>query len=94
LFAIAYPPPQTADTWVASAIDLYTDSKYVMNGITQWIAGWKKKNWKTAAKKPVKNVDLWQKLDDLNNVILIVLTTKMHYLKFPYSLFRLFFLMP
>jgi ribonuclease HI len=47
-------------------IDLYTDSKYVMNGITQWIAGWKKKNWKTAAKKPVKNVDLWQKLDDLN----------------------------
>ncbi|CAC9577744.1 Ribonuclease HI (EC 3.1.26.4) [uncultured Gammaproteobacteria bacterium] len=47
-------------------IDLYTDSKYVMNGITQWITGWKKKNWKTAAKKPVKNVDLWQKLDELN----------------------------
>jgi ribonuclease HI len=68
-----------------------------MNGITQWIAGWKKKNWKTAAKKPVKNVDLWQKLDDLNQkhqVSWIVLTTKMHYLKFPYSLFRLFFLMP
>jgi ribonuclease HI len=37
------------------AIDLYTDSKYVMNGITQWIVGWKQKNWKTAAKKPVKN---------------------------------------
>ena len=47
-------------------IDLYTDSKYVMNGITQWIAGWKKKNWKTAAKTPVKNVDLWQKLDEIN----------------------------
>ena len=47
-------------------IDLYTDSKYVMNGITQWIVGWKKKNWKTAAKKPVKNVDLWQTLDELN----------------------------
>lgn len=47
-------------------IDLYTDSKYVMNGITQWIANWKQKNWKTAAKKPVKNADLWQKLDKLN----------------------------
>lgn len=48
------------------AIDLYTDSKYVMQGITQWIVAWKKKNWKTASKKPVKNVDLWQKLDKLN----------------------------
>ncbi|CAC9442515.1 Ribonuclease HI (EC 3.1.26.4) [uncultured Gammaproteobacteria bacterium] len=48
------------------AIDLYTDSKYVMNGITQWIVSWKRKNWKTAAKKPVKNADLWQKLDALN----------------------------
>ncbi|CAB9539118.1 Ribonuclease HI (EC 3.1.26.4) [uncultured Gammaproteobacteria bacterium] len=48
------------------AIDLYTDSKYVMNGITQWIVGWKQKNWKTAAKKPVKNADLWQQLDKLN----------------------------
>ncbi|CAB5498203.1 ribonuclease HI [Bathymodiolus thermophilus thioautotrophic gill symbiont] len=47
-------------------IDLYTDSKYVMNGITQWIVGWKQKNWKTAAKKPVKNADLWQQLDKLN----------------------------
>ena len=46
-------------------INLYTDSKYVMNGITQWIVAWKKKNWKTAAKKPVKNADLWQKLDKL-----------------------------
>ena len=51
---------------VCAYIDLYADSKYAMNGITQWITGWKKKNWKTAAKKPVKNVDLWQKLDELN----------------------------
>jgi ribonuclease HI len=47
-------------------IDLYTDSKYVMNGINEWIKGWKAKGWKTSAKKPVKNVDLWQQLDTLN----------------------------
>ncbi|MBC8493700.1 MAG: ribonuclease HI [Candidatus Thioglobus sp.] len=47
-------------------IDLHTDSKYVMNGIKDWIKGWKAKGWKTAAKKPVKNVDLWQRLDALN----------------------------
>ena len=47
-------------------INLYTDSKYVMNGIKDWIKGWKAKGWKTAAKKPVKNVDLWQQLDALN----------------------------
>lgn len=46
-------------------IDLYTDSKYVMTGINEWIHGWKKKGWKTADKKPVKNVDLWQQLDAL-----------------------------
>jgi len=44
-------------------IELYTDSKYVMQGINDWIANWKKNGWKTAARKPVKNVDLWQKLD-------------------------------
>ena len=43
---------------------LYTDSKYVKDGITSWIIGWKAHNWKTTAKKPVKNVDLWQALDD------------------------------
>lgn len=48
------------------SIDLFTDSKYVMNGINDWIKGWKAKGWKTAAKKPVKNVDLWQRLDTLN----------------------------
>ncbi len=46
-----------------SQADLYTDSKYVMDGITEWIAGWKKNGWLTAAKKPVKNQDLWQRLD-------------------------------
>lgn len=42
---------------------LTTDSKYVMQGITEWIHGWKKKNWKNAAGKPVKNKELWQRLD-------------------------------
>jgi len=46
-------------------VALTTDSKYVKNGITEWIGNWKKRNWKTAARKPVKNVDLWQRLDDV-----------------------------
>ncbi|WBU51788.1 ribonuclease HI [Paracoccus sp. SCSIO 75233] len=46
-----------------SAITITTDSAYVKNGVTGWIHGWKKNGWKTAAKKPVKNVDLWQRLD-------------------------------
>ncbi|MFW5443511.1 MAG: ribonuclease HI [Methylococcaceae bacterium] len=45
------------------AVTLYTDSKYVLQGITEWLHNWKKRGWKTAAKKPVKNVDLWQRLD-------------------------------
>jgi ribonuclease HI len=45
---------------------LYTDSEYVKNGITTWIHGWKKRDWRTADKKPVKNVELWQRLDALN----------------------------
>jgi ribonuclease HI len=44
-------------------VRLHTDSQYVKNGITTWIHGWKKNGWKTADKKPVKNVDLWQRLD-------------------------------
>ncbi|MGM0593991.1 MAG: ribonuclease HI [Pseudomonadota bacterium] len=44
-------------------VRLTTDSQYVMKGITEWMAGWKRRGWKTAAKKPVKNVDLWQRLD-------------------------------
>ncbi len=46
-----------------SNIILTTDSKYVMQGITEWMPNWKKRGWKTASKKPVKNVDLWQQLD-------------------------------
>jgi ribonuclease HI len=42
---------------------LFTDSKYVKDGITQWIVNWKRNGWKTAAKKPVKNIDLWKRLD-------------------------------
>lgn len=45
------------------AIKLYTDSKYVLQGITEWMNNWKKRGWKTAAKKPVKNEDLWRRLD-------------------------------
>jgi ribonuclease HI len=45
------------------AVVLHTDSTYVKNGITSWLANWKRNNWKTAAKKPVKNADLWQALD-------------------------------
>ncbi len=44
-------------------VDLYTDSQYVRNGITEWIAGWKARRWKTAQNTPVKNADLWQRLD-------------------------------
>jgi ribonuclease HI len=44
-------------------ITLHTDSTYVMKGMTQWLEGWKKRNWRTAAKKPVKNVELWQRLE-------------------------------
>ncbi len=46
-------------------ITIVTDSTYVKQGITDWIIGWKKKGWKNAAKKPVKNADLWQELDRL-----------------------------
>jgi ribonuclease HI len=48
-------------------VEIVTDSEYVKNGITQWIHGWKKKGWMTAAKKPVVNQDLWQELDDQVN---------------------------
>lgn len=45
-------------------VDITTDSQYVKNGINSWIKGWKKNGWRTSAKKPVKNVDLWQRLDE------------------------------
>ena len=44
-------------------ISIEIDSQYVKNGVTEWMAGWKRRNWMTAAKKPVKNQDLWQKID-------------------------------
>jgi len=46
------------------AVDLYTDSEYLRNGITNWINGWKRNGWRTADRKPVKNVDLWRRLDE------------------------------
>ena len=47
----------------ACSVKLYTDSQYVRQGITEWIHQWKERDWRTADKKPVKNVDLWQSLD-------------------------------
>ncbi|MFZ1413866.1 MAG: ribonuclease HI [Defluviicoccus sp.] len=49
----------------STAVRFYTDSLYVRDGITRWINGWKRNGWRTADKKPVKNVDLWTRLDDL-----------------------------
>jgi len=49
-----------------SDVVLTTDSQYVRKGITEWIANWKRRNWRTADKKPVKNKDLWVKLDELS----------------------------
>ena len=46
-------------------VTLYLDSQYVLKGITEWLPGWKAKGWRTAARQPVKNVDLWQTLDEL-----------------------------
>lgn len=46
-------------------ITLHADSQYVLKGITEWLTGWKARGWKTASKQPVKNVDLWQRLDAL-----------------------------
>jgi len=48
----------------ACAVELHTDSNYVKDGLTKWIHGWKRNGWKTADKKPVKNVELWQALDE------------------------------
>ena len=55
LSAVKRPVPMT----------VYLDSQYVKNGIDSWIAGWKRKGWRTASGQPVKNVDLWKKLDQL-----------------------------
>ncbi|MDB9529419.1 ribonuclease HI [Oscillatoria sp. CS-180] len=47
-------------------VELFTDSEYVKKGITEWIAGWKRRGWRNSAKKPVLNQDLWQQLDQVN----------------------------
>jgi len=49
------------------AVTLHVDSQYVLKGMTEWLPGWKAKGWRTASKQPVKNVELWQALDDLVN---------------------------
>jgi ribonuclease HI len=49
-----------------SRVELYSDSKYVLDGLKSWIAGWKRRGWKTADKKPVKNEELWRQLDELS----------------------------
>ncbi len=46
------------------AVDLHTDSQYVRNGVTQWLAGWKARGWRTADRKPVKNAELWRRLEE------------------------------
>ena len=46
-------------------VTLHVDSQYVLKGMTEWLSGWKARGWKTAAKQPVKNVDLWQRLDEV-----------------------------
>jgi ribonuclease HI len=47
-------------------VTVYTDSQYVQKGISEWIASWKRRGWRTASKEPVKNVDLWKRLDSLS----------------------------
>ena len=51
---------------VPSEVEIHTDSQYVKNGIETWIHGWKRNGWKTSARQPVKNADLWQQLDTLS----------------------------
>jgi ribonuclease HI len=53
-------------------VSVYTDSQYVQKGITQWIHSWKRNNWRTSSKEPVKNRDLWQRLDELSQVFPLV----------------------
>lgn len=58
-------------------VDLTTDSQYVRKGVTEWIKNWKKNGWKTASKQPVKNADLWRKLDELS----VAHTVQWHWVK-------------
>lgn len=50
-----------------SVVELYSDSQYVLNGLKEWMSGWKRKGWRTASKQPVKNVELWKQLDALKD---------------------------
>lgn len=54
-----------------NALTVYTDSQYLQKGITLWIQGWKRNGWKTSAKEPVKNQDLWQRLDQLTGMLAV-----------------------
>ncbi len=49
-------------------VDLYSDSQYVLKGLEEWVEGWKARGWRTAAKKPVKNAELWKRLDELRGI--------------------------
>lgn len=51
-----------------SRVEIYSDSQYVLKGLNEWMEGWKRKGWKTSAKKPVKNRELWETLDELRSV--------------------------
>jgi len=57
------------DKGLEGPLEVHTDSQYVKNGINSWIHNWKKNGWKTAAKKPVKNKDLWEELDKINSAM-------------------------
>ncbi|MCR5761876.1 MAG: ribonuclease HI [Treponema sp.] len=57
------------ESWKSEEINVFSDSQYVKNGITSWIKNWKKNGWKTAAKKPVLNKDLWEQLDQLYSAL-------------------------
>jgi ribonuclease HI len=59
------------------AVDVHTDSRYLVDGVNQWLAGWKKRGWKNAGREPVKNTPLWQRLDGL----LAQHDVKMHWIK-------------
>ena len=54
-----------------NSVEIHTDSQYVKNGMQTWMKNWKKNNWRTADKKPVKNQDLWQRLDELVSAVKI-----------------------
>lgn len=63
--------------WSGTVVEIHTDSQYVQKGITQWIKTWKRNGWKTSGKKPVKNKDLWLKLDHLTGQV----PTQWHWIK-------------